>query len=235
MSEKKMVLIHPSAVKVGEWVAIFMNGHTDGDPEFVGIVNSKWSDNDGYPMLGVTSQDQTEKKNFPLSYYSAYDAVALGIIELKKPEPKIEKFDPEAFKSLDLKQFCVKKTPKSFFYVQFRIDQLDLDTITVSGRREGKPEIDDLRKLAIMLNYRKLSKYDGGWWSVGRLRKVFKKFLRGDFYDKANRFKVDGISISGFDAEKNEFYEMGIPSLESLGINNIDEAYKYYFFEDEDD
>lgn len=131
-----------------------------------------------------------------------------------------------------------KKTAKkkSYYVVTFNIDQRDADCITVSSRQDGELSVEELIKLAILEHYDDLSAYDGAWFNLGPLQDFLEFYLRGFFYEPCNRFKVDGISITGYDAKNDKFYNLPIPSLKDLGIMNIDEAYEHYFnVEDEDE
>ena len=128
------------------------------------------------------------------------------------------------------------KVKKSYYVVTFDIDQRDADCITVSSRQDGEPSVEELIKLAILEHYDDLSVYDGEWYNLGPLQEFLDNvYLSGFFYDPCNRFKIDGISITGYDAKKDEFYNLPIPSLKTLGITNIDEAYEHYFNVDNED
>lgn len=125
-----------------------------------------------------------------------------------------------------------KKTAnkESYYVVKFDIDQRDADWITVSSRQNGEPSVRELIKLAILEHYDDLSAYDGAWFNLGPLQDFLDNvYLDGFFYEPCNRFKINGISITGYDAEKDMFYDLPIPSLKDLGITNIDEAYEHYF------
>ena len=137
--------------------------------------------------------------------------------------------------SIDSFKKTVKKK-KSYYVVTFDIDQRDADCITVSSQQDGEPSVEELIKLAILEHYDDLSDYDGAWYNLGPLQEFLDDvYLRGFFYEPCNRFKIDGISITGYDAKKDEFYELPIPSLKDLGIKNIDEAYEHYFNVDGED
>lgn len=102
--------------------------------------------------------------------------------------------------------------------------------------QDGEPSVEEIIKLAILEHYDDLSDYDGAWYNLGPLQEFLDDvYLRGFFYEPCNRFKIDGISITGYDAKKDEFYELPIPSLKDLGITNIDEAYEHYFNVDGED
>lgn len=131
-----------------------------------------------------------------------------------------------------------KKTAnkKSYYVVTFNIDQRDADCIKVSSRQNGEPSVEELIKLAILEHYDDLSAYDGAWFNLGPLQDFLdNEYLSGFFYEPCNRFKIDGISITGYDAKKDEFYDLPIPSLKDLGITNIDEAYEHYFPTEDDE
>lgn len=131
-----------------------------------------------------------------------------------------------------------KKTAnkKSYYVVTFDIDQRDADCIKVSSRQNGEPSVEELIKLAILEHYDDLSAYDGAWFNLGPLQDFLdNEYLSGFFYEPCNRFKIDGISITGYDAKKDEFYDLPIPSLKDLGITNIDEAYEHYFPTEDDE
>ena len=135
--------------------------------------------------------------------------------------------------SIDSFKKTVKK--KSYYVVTFDIDQRDADCITVSSQQDGELSVEELIKLAILEHYDDLSDYDGAWYNLGPLQDFLEFYLHGFFYEPCNRFKIDGISITGYDAKKDEFYELPIPSLKDLGIKNIDEAYEHYFNVDGED
>jgi hypothetical protein len=79
-----------------------------------------------------------------------------------------------------------------------------------------------------MANYRDLECYDGGWWDVGKISDALEFYLDGNFYDPCNRFKIEDISIWGYDANTKSFYEMDLPEPDQLGIS-LDEAYEQLF------
>lgn len=125
-----------------------------------------------------------------------------------------------------------KKTAnkESYYVVKFDIDQRDADWITVSSRQNGEPSVRELIKLAILEHYDDLSDYEGAWFNLRPLQDFLDNvYLDGFFYEPCNRFKINGISITGYDAETDKFYDLPIPSLKDLGITNIDEAYEHYF------
>lgn len=137
--------------------------------------------------------------------------------------------------SIDSFKKTVKKK-KSYYIVTFDIDQRDADCITVSSRQDGEPSVEELIKLAILEHHDELSAYDGAWYNLGPLEDFLDNvYLSGFFYEPCNRFKIDGISITGYNAKKDEFYDLPIPSLKNLGITNIDEAYEHYFNVDGED
>jgi hypothetical protein len=145
-----------------------------------------------------------------------------------------DKFAPPKFDSVD--SFVRPYKPESYHTVKFKIDQRDADYITVSGTRPGKPTADELAQLVILDNYRNLQDYDGAWYNVCRyLDTVLERYLHGTFYDCCNRFKVNTISITGYDAEKGEFYEIPLPSPEELGITDLEAAYEHYFKQDDEE
>ena len=194
-------------------------------PLFTGTVDRSWEDF-GSVMCRIVSP-VGEAKVFCLDNYCIFEAnpkPAQTRRNMKDVEPagSIYQLSTEFVDMLKK-----KAPPQSFYTVTFRIDQRDADRITVSGRRPGQPTPNELIKLAIMEHYKGLSCYDGEWPS--RLDSIFCFYLDGDFYDKYARFTVDSISISGYDARTGEFYEIPVPSLEQLGIKDLDAAYKYYF------
>ncbi len=132
-----------------------------------------------------------------------------------------------------VEQFMEIQRPESHYIVTFEIDQRDADDITVSSYQSGKISKEELIKLSILAHYRNLSAYDGGWESLGPLNDFLEEYLRGNFYDQCNRFKVNGIEIHGYNADTNQFYVMDVPGLGELGIEDIDEAYRQYFGGDE--
>ena len=118
---------------------------------------------------------------------------------------------------------------RGHYVVTLDIDQRDADCITVSSYREGDITLDELIKLTILAHYRDLADYDYEWYNLGALNDYIEQLLDGNFYDQCNRFKINGVTITGYDAKKNEFYNIPIPSLKSLGIDDIDAAYDEYF------
>lgn len=134
----------------------------------------------------------------------------------KKPKLSVDKF---------------KKTskPKSHYIVTLDIDQRDADCITVSSYQEGNITLEELIKLTILAHYSDLADYDYEWYNLGALNDYIEQLLSGNFYDQCNRFKINDVTITGYDAKKNEFYNIPIPSLKSLGIDDIDAAYDEYF------
>lgn len=142
--------------------------------------------------------------------------------------------DPEP-SEFTVEQFMEIQRPESHYVVTFDIDQRDADDITVSSYQTDELTKEELVKLSILAHYDQLSAYDGGWWSLGPLDDFLEEYLRGNFYDQCNRFKVNGIEIHGYNANTNQFYTMDIPELDELGIEDIDEAYRQYFGVDETD
>lgn len=137
--------------------------------------------------------------------------------------------------SIDSFKKTVKKK-KSYYVVTFYIDQRDADCITVSSRQDGEPSVEELIKLAILEHYDDLSAYDGAWFNLGPLQEFLDNvYLNGFFYEPCNRFKINDISITGYDAEQDKFYNLPIPSPKDLGITNIDDAYEHYFDVDGED
>lgn len=170
------------------------------------------------------------------------------IAELLKQNPELTGKLKEVIAEIDAEN----KTPKpedfarptakrSYYIVHFDIDQRDADCISVSTREiYGKMDIEELTKLTILANYMLLDDYDGEWYNLGPLEDYLKEYLDGFFYDPCNRFKVDDINITGYDADKNEFFEIDMPDLLELGIKDINEAYHKYFgvedeYEDDDE
>lgn len=150
----------------------------------------------------------------------------IATIKLVTSRPEFD--ESKILSSID--SFKKPAEKKSYYVVTFDIDQRDADCITVSSRLDGEPSVEELIKLAILEHYDDLSAYDGAWYNLGPLQDFLDNvYLNGFFYDPCNRFKIDGISITGYDAKKNKFYDLPIPSLKALGITNIDEAYEHYF------
>ena len=122
-----------------------------------------------------------------------------------------------------------RRQDKSFYVIKFEIDQRDADDITVSTSPiTGFPTKTELARLCVMANYRDLECYDGGWWDVGKISDALEFYLDGNFYDPCNRFKIEDISIWGYDANTKSFYEMDLPEPDQLGIS-LDEAYEQLF------
>lgn len=216
-------------VKRGQTVAVYRydfdpigHGQYYIKPPVTGKVTRVWYD-DGKQKFSVKSGEH-EREFFLHSGLTA----AIKLVSGK------DKFVPPKFDSVD--SFVRPYKPESYHIVEFEIDQRDADYITVSGTRPGKPTVDELAQLVILDNYRKLQDYDGAWYNVCRyLDTVLERYLHGTFYDCCNRFKVESISITGYDAEKDEFYEIPLPSLEEMGITDLEDAYEHYFKYTDDD
>ena len=156
----------------------------------------------------------------------------IAAIKLVASRPE---FDESKIPS-SIDSFKKTATKKSYYVVTFHIDQRDADCIKVSSRKNGEPSVEELIKLAILEHYDDLSVYDGAWFNLGPLQDFLDNdYLSGFFYEPCNRFKIDGISITGYDAKKDEFYDLPIPSFKDLGITNIDEAYEHYFPREDDE
>ena len=216
-------------VKRGQTVAVYRYdfdpigyGQYYLKPPVTGKVTKVWND-DGKQKFSVKSGDHESEFLLNSSLIAAIKLVAGK-----------DKFVPPKFDSVD--SFVRPRKPESYHTVEFDIDQRDADCITVSGTRPGKPTVDELAQLVILDNYRKLQDYDGAWYNVCRyLDTVLERYLHGTFYDCCNRFKVESISITGYDAEKDEFYTIPLPSLEEMGITDLETAYEHYFKQDDDD
>lgn len=217
-------------VKRGQTVAVYRydfdpigHGQYYLKPPVTGKVTKVWRNDDGEQKFRVKSGEH-EREFFLKDSLTA----AIKLVSDK------DKFVPPKFDSAD--SFVRPYKPESYHTVEFEIDQRDADYITVSGTRPGKPTVDELAQLVILDNYRKLQDYDGAWYNVCRyLDTVLERYLRGTFYDCCNRFKVESISITGYDAEKGEFYTIPLPSLEKMGITDLETAYEYYFKQNDDD
>lgn len=156
----------------------------------------------------------------------------IAAIKLVTSRPKFD----ESKIPFSIDSFKKTATKKSYYVVTFDIDQRDADCIKVSSRQDGEPSVEALIKLAILEHYDDLSVYDGAWFNLGPLQDFLdNEYLNGFFYEPCNRFKIDGISITGYDAKKDEFYDLPIPSFKDLGITNIDEAYEHYFPTEDDE
>lgn len=155
----------------------------------------------------------------------------IAAIKLVASRPE---FDESKIPS-SIDSFKKTATKKSYYVVTFDIDQRDADCIKVSSRQDGEPNVEELIRLAILEHYDDLSAYDGAWFNLGPLQDFLEFYLWGFFYEPCNRFKIDGISITGYNAEKDEFYDIPIPSFKDLGITNIDEAYEHYFPREDDE
>ena len=173
--------------------------------------------------------------NGPQSRQYMVGSQDIAAIKLVSGRPE---FDESKIPS-SIDSFMKLAEKKSYYVVTFDIDQRDADRITVSSRQDGEPSVEELIKLAILEHYDDLTAYDGEWFNLGPLQEFLDNvYLNGFFYDPCNRFKINGISIAGYDAEKDKFYDLPIPSLKDLGIGitHIDEAYEHYFdVDDEDD
>lgn len=156
----------------------------------------------------------------------------IAAIKLVTGRPEFDKSKIPS--SIDFFKKTVKK--KSYYVVTFDIDQRDADYIMVSSRQDGEPSVEELIKLAILEHYDDLTAYDGAWYNLGPLQDFLDNvYLSGFFYESCNRFKINGISITGYDAKNDKFYDLPIPSLKELGITNIDDAYEHYFNVDDND
>ena len=122
------------------------------------------------------------------------------------------------------------KQKESYYIVIFDIDQRDADRITVSSKQHGKLDSDELIRLSIMKHYRAIDDWDGEWYNLSPIEEyISDNYLHGFFYDSCNRFGFDDISIEGYDADKDEFYTIDVPTPSQLGIRNITNAYHQYF------
>jgi len=129
-----------------------------------------------------------------------------------------------------VERFITPKQKASYYIVTFDIDQRDADCITVSSTQHGKLDSDELIRLSIMKHYREIDDWDGEWYNLGPMEEyISDNYLNGFFYDSCNRFGFDDISIEGYDADKDEFYTIDIPTPSQLGIQNITNAYHQYF------
>jgi len=118
---------------------------------------------------------------------------------------------------------------RSFYVVKFEIDQRDADYITVSTSPiDGFPSKEELAKLCVMANYQSLKCYDGAWWGMGGISEALESYIEGSFYEPCNRFKIEDISIWGYDANTKSFYGMDLPEPDQLGMT-LDEAYESLF------
>lgn len=226
--------------KYGDRIALFerssfklFDPKPQGQPVFVGMADASWDAN-GTTFCRV-ALGGPKYQVYDLGQYAAFGVIDEPVPCYESPkkakERKFKETEPagSVYKlSTEFVDMLKKKVPpQSFYTVTFRVDQRDADCITVSGKRLGHPSPDELIKLAILEHYKELSCYDGEW--LGSLDSILCFYLDGDFYDTCARFSVDGISISGYDARTGEFYEIPVPSLEQLGIKDLDAAYKYYF------
>ena len=174
-----------------------------------------------------------EVKNRNTTRNFRFGSQSIAAIKLVTGRPEFD--ESKIPSSIDSFKKTVKKK-KSYYVVTFYIDQRDADCITVSSRQDGEPSVEELIKLAILEHYDDLSAYDGAWYNLGPLQEFLDDvYLRGFFYEPCNRFKINGISITGYNAKKDEFYDLPIPSPKDLGITNIDEAYEHYFDIDDED
>lgn len=129
-----------------------------------------------------------------------------------------------------VERFITPKQKESYYIVTFDIDQRDADCITVSSKQHGKLDSDELIRLSIMKHYCEIDDWDGEWYNLGPMEEyISDNYLDGFFYHSCNRFGFDDISIEGYDADKDEFYTMDIPTPSQLGIQNITNAYHQYF------
>lgn len=165
------------------------------------------------------------------------------IAELLKQNPELTGKLKEVIAEIDaenktpsVEDFTRLKRKQSYYVIHFDIDQRDADCISVSTSEiYGKMDIEELTKLTILANYMLLDDYDGEWYNFGPLEDYLKEYLDGFFYDPCNRFKIDDVNITGYDADKDEFFEIELPDLLELGIEDINEAYHKYFDVEEDE
>lgn len=159
------------------------------------------------------------------------DLIAEGKpINTAQPEPVKANEDGSMDFPFDVKKLRRNRCKdKSFYVIKFEIDQRDADYITVSTSPiDGFPSKKKLAKLCVMANYRKLECYDGAWWDVGGIREALESYIDGGFYEPCNRFKIEDISIWGYDADTKSFYDMDLPKPSQLGMT-LDEAYEQLF------
>ena len=129
-----------------------------------------------------------------------------------------------------VERFMTPKPKESYYIVTFEIDQRDADCITVSATQRGKLDSDELIRLSIMKHYREIDDWDGEWFNLSAMEEYLSDtYLSGFFYDACNRFGFDDIRVEGYDADKDEFYKIDIPTPSELGIQNITNAYHQYF------
>ena len=129
-----------------------------------------------------------------------------------------------------VERFMTPKPKESYYIVTFKIDQRDADCITVSSKQRGKLDSDELIRLSIMKHYDEIDDWDGGWYNLGPMEEyISDNYLDGFFYDSCNRFGFDDIRVEGYDADKDEFYTIDIPTPSEIGIQNITNAYHQYF------
>lgn len=141
------------------------------------------------------------------------------------PDNSEMKDAPFAIEDLRMNQ----RKDKSFYVIKFEIDQRDADYITVSTSPiDGFPTKTELTRLCVMANYRDLKCYDGAWCDMYKIEDALEEYLDGSFYDPCNRFKIEDISIWGYDADTKSFYDMDLPKPSQLGMT-LDEAYESLF------
>ena len=112
--------------------------------------------------------------------------------------------------------------------MSFGLTLQDVPFATVSGRRYGKITPAELIRLAVLQNYRDLSYFDGTWISVTPLMKILEYYVKDGIPRIYQGFGVDGIKVSGYDANSGEFYEVPIPHLNTMLIYSLDAAYEHY-------
>lgn len=187
---------------------------------FNGEVREVKNNDRGNPVLVVWNGDQTKEFDLESTWVSHVALMRKAGIEQFVPPPQ---FDGDF---VDL--IARKVHMPSYYSVSFGLTLQDVPFATISGRRYGKITPDELIRLAVLQNYRKLSYFDGTWLSVTPLMKIMEYYVTDGIPKFLRGLGVDGIKISGYDAKTGEFYEVPIPPLHAMLIVNLDAAYEHY-------
>lgn len=205
-------------IGVGDMVSI---SHHFNNEFFVfnGEVREVKNNERGNPVLVVCNGDQTKEFDLETTWVSRVTLMRKAGIEQFAPPPLGDDFADRIARKVH--------TP-SYYTVSFGLTLQDVPFATISGRRHGKITPAELIRLAVLQNYRKLSYFAGTWLSVTPLMKILEYYVKDGIPQILRGLGVDGIKVSGYDANTGEFYEVPIPPLNVMLIFSLDAAYEHY-------